>query len=96
MGLTREEVEYVAALARLELGEEEKEHLTRQLGAILDYVATLDKLDTENVRPTSHVLPLANVFREDDVIPSVIPEEMLALAPESEKGHYKVPKIIER
>ncbi len=94
MSLQKKDVEYVATLARLALSEEETETLTRQLGGILEYVATLSELDTEAIPPTSHVLPLSNVLREDEVVPSAPREERLALAPEQEQGHFKVPKII--
>jgi aspartyl-tRNA(Asn)/glutamyl-tRNA(Gln) amidotransferase subunit C len=94
MSLTNKDVEYVAGLARIDLPEAEKEDLTRHLGNILGYMEKLNELDTEMVEPTSHVLPLSNVFREDVVVPSYPPETMLKLSSSSTKGHYKVPKII--
>lgn len=95
MGLTKKEVDYVAGLARLSLSEEEKELMARQLTNILEYMDKLNELDTADVNPTSHVLPLSNVFREDEVVPSFPREKMLSSAPENEKGHYRVPRIIE-
>lgn len=92
--LTRQEVEHVALLARLELTEEEKDLYTRQLQDILEYAARLNELDTTDVPPTSHVLPLCNVFREDDVGEHLSPEEVLANAPEREGGFFKVPRIV--
>jgi len=93
--ITEKEVEYVARLARLKLTEEEKVKYTRQLGDILKYMNKLNELNTEKVEPTSHVLPLSNVFREDVVKPSLKQEEVLANAPEVEYGHFKVKKVIE-
>lgn len=93
--ITKEEVEYVARLARLKLSEEEKEKYTKQLGDILKYINKLNELDTEKVEPTSHVLRLSNVFREDKVRPSLKQEEILANAPQVESNHFKVKKVIE-
>jgi len=93
--ITKKEVEYVARLARLKLTEEEKEKYTKQLGDILKYINKLSELNTEKVEPTSHVLPLSNVFREDKVKPSLKQEEILANAPEVEYEHFKVKKVIE-
>ena len=70
MKITKKEVEYVARLARLSLSEAEKEKMTAQLDSILQYMDKLNKLDTKNIEPTSHVLPLNNVWREDMVKPS--------------------------
>ena len=67
MALTKKDVEHVARLARLALSEEEKERYTQQLGHILTYIEKMSALDTQNVPPTSHVLPLSNVWREDKV-----------------------------
>jgi aspartyl-tRNA(Asn)/glutamyl-tRNA(Gln) amidotransferase subunit C len=95
MALNEKDVEYVANLARLDLSPEEKALFTRQLAHILEYIHKLNELETDEVPPTSHVLSLNNVFREDVVSPSTPPGEMLTSAPEQESGHYKVPKIIE-
>lgn len=95
MKITKKEVEYVARLARLALDEKEKEKMTAQIDAILQYVETLNKLDTKNIEPTSHVLPLNNVWREDVTRPSTPQEEILANAPDQAEGFYKVKKIIE-
>lgn len=95
MKITKKEVEYVARLARLALSEAEKEKMTAQMDSILQYMDKLNKLDTKNVEPTSHVLPLNNVWREDKIVPSPTREEMLANAPEQAEGFYKVKKVIE-
>lgn len=92
--LTKEQVEHVALLSRLELSEEEKEKYARQLNDILGYIEMLNRLDTENVPPTAHVLPLKNVFREDQVCGHMPNQEALANAPAREDGSFKVPKIV--
>ena len=94
MSISREEVIHVSRLARLNLREEEVEKFTGQLGAILDHVSKLNEVDTEGVPPTSHALDLVNVFREDAVTESPI-ENMEKMAPDFEKGHFRVPKVIE-
>lgn len=95
MPVTREDVEKVAALARLCFSKEEKEQFTTQLNRILEYMEQLNRLDTEDVEPTSHVLPLKNVFREDVVVPSLPQDELLANAPSQHRGYFKVPRVIE-
>lgn len=95
MKITKKEVEHVAHLGRLELKEEDKEKLTEQLSAILEYVEKLNELDTKDIEPTSHVLPIENVFKEDRVKDSLSVEKSLSNAPEQEKGHFKVPKIVD-
>jgi aspartyl-tRNA(Asn)/glutamyl-tRNA(Gln) amidotransferase subunit C len=93
--ITKQEVEHVAKLARLELQEREKDMLTDQLSNILTYVEQLNTLDTAGVEPTSHVLDIRNVMRDDIPATSLPQERALANAPEKAAGHYKVPKIIE-
>ena len=93
--ITKKDVEYVAKLARLKLSKEEKEKFTGQLDQILKYVDKLSELDTKKVKPTSHVLPLKNVFREDKIGKSLKVEKVLENAPEKAKGFFKVPKVIE-
>lgn len=92
--LTKKQVEHVALLGRLELSEEEKETYANQLSAILEYIETLNKLDTENVPPTAHVLPLKNVFREDQVCTHMSNEKALSNAPDKEGNYFRVPKIV--
>jgi aspartyl-tRNA(Asn)/glutamyl-tRNA(Gln) amidotransferase subunit C len=95
MSVTLKDVEHVAALARLELTDAEKERFTEQLNAILKYAEKLNELDTEAVPPTSHVLPLSNVMREDEVRPSWPLSDVLANAPEEEDGQFRVPAVLE-
>ena len=95
MRLSKEEVEHVAKLARLAVSEDEKEAFSRQLSEILTYVGKLNELDTSKVEPTSHVLDLSNVFRDDVVRESLPPLEALANAPDRDNNHFRVPKIIE-
>jgi aspartyl-tRNA(Asn)/glutamyl-tRNA(Gln) amidotransferase subunit C len=89
------DIEKVARLARLELSAEEKATFGNQLEQILNYMEQLNQLDTTGVEPTSHAIPLFNVFKEDEVRSSFPQEEVLAIAPDEEDGHFKVPKIIE-
>jgi len=89
------DIEKVARLARLELTEEEKVTFGNQLEQILNYMEQLNGLDTTGVEPTSHAIPISNVFKEDEVGPSFPQKEVLAIAPDQEDGHFKVPKIIE-
>jgi aspartyl-tRNA(Asn)/glutamyl-tRNA(Gln) amidotransferase subunit C len=95
MKITREEVEKVAILARLELCEEEKDVFTGQMDAILAYVDKLNELDTSGVVPTAHAVPMENAFRDDTTRPSIGVENALANAPERAEGFYRVPKVIE-
>ncbi|MDQ1911866.1 Asp-tRNA(Asn)/Glu-tRNA(Gln) amidotransferase subunit GatC [Paenibacillus sp. GD4] len=95
MSITIKDVEHVAALARLELSEQEKEQFTEQLNAILKYAEQLEKLDTEGVEPTSHAMPLVNVMREDESRPSYPIEKVLKNAPDEEDGQFKVPAVLE-
>lgn len=95
MKITKKDVEYVAKLARLALTEEEKEKFCNQLNQILVYMEKLNELDTKDVPPTSHVLPLKNVWREDKVKPSNLSKEIIINAPEKEGNYFKVKKVIE-
>lgn len=93
--IDKAQVKKVAKLARLELTEAELEKFTTQLSAILDYVAKMNELDTENVEPLAHCLPVSNVFRQDVVKPSLGTEKALANAPERDNEFFKVPKILD-
>ncbi len=95
MKITKQEVEHVARLARLEFPEQEKERLTDQLSKILTFMETLNGLDTSGVAPTSHVLDIRNVMRDDEPVACLSQEAALANAPDKAAGHYRVPKIIE-
>jgi aspartyl-tRNA(Asn)/glutamyl-tRNA(Gln) amidotransferase subunit C len=88
------EVEHVALLARLELTDKEKEVYSRQLSDILEHARKLQQLDTKDVPPTAHVLPLQNVLREDRVGEHLPPEKVLANAPDRQDDFFKVPRII--
>lgn len=95
MSISVKDVEHVAKLARLDLSEEEKHMFTEQLNAILKYAEKLNSLDTADVEPTSHVMPLSNVMREDEVRPSLPIEKVLLNAPDEEDGQFKVPAVLE-
>lgn len=89
------DVEHIAHLARLRLSEEEKEKFGAQLSSILTYVEKLGELDTSGVEPTSHVLAIGNVMREDALRPSLPTDDALLNAPGRADDFYRVPKIIE-
>lgn len=93
--ITIQDVEHVAKLARLDLQDDEKEKFAEQLDAILQYIQKLDELNTDDVEPTSHVLPLVNVMREDEPRPSLPIDKVLLNAPDHEDGHFKVPAVLE-
>ncbi|AGY59540.1 Asp-tRNA(Asn)/Glu-tRNA(Gln) amidotransferase subunit GatC [Gloeobacter kilaueensis] len=93
--IDREQVKKVAALARLEISEQEQELFTRQLSSILDYVAELQQVDTEGVAPTTRAIEVNNVVRPDQLEPCVERERILANAPEREDDFFRVPRIIE-
>ena len=93
--ITRAEVAHVARLGRLELTEDEMERMTAQLDAILGYMEKLNALDTSKVEPTTTVIPMVSVMREDVVRPSLDREEALANAPDRADAFFRVPRIIE-
>ncbi len=95
MNITKQEVEQVAKLARLELSEQEKDLLTDQMSGILTYVEKLNELTTTGVEPTAHVLDMSNVMRDDVPAPGLTQEQALANAPDKAAGHFRVPLIIE-
>ncbi|MCL1897880.1 MAG: Asp-tRNA(Asn)/Glu-tRNA(Gln) amidotransferase subunit GatC [Micrococcales bacterium] len=92
--ITTEEVARLAALARLDLAPDELEYLAGQLAVITEAVAVVSEAAGGNVPPTSHPIPLVNVFREDVVEPSLPQEVVLGQAPASEAGQFKVPRIM--
>ena len=92
--ITKEDVQYIASLSRIHLQGGEVERLTKDLEGILHYVHKLEKLDVRAVEPTSHVLPLTNVYREDEVRPSLAQAEAMKVAVVSHNGFFKVPKVI--
>ncbi len=95
MAIGRREVEHIAALARLSLGEEEKARLEKDLNAILGYVEKLSSLDTEGVEPTSHTLEVTNAFREDTLVPFEGKGVILENAPARHEAFFQVPPIAE-
>jgi len=95
MPITENDVKYIANLARLELTDKEIEYFTGQLSSIINYVDQLKELDTANIEPTTHAMPIQNVFREDAVKPSLKVEDALKNAPAKEGNLFKVPRIIE-
>lgn len=95
MAISVKDVETLAHLARIELSPDELKRFAGQLDEILNYVEKLKAAKTEGVAPTSHVLPLANVFREDEAAPSLSSETALANAPAREGPFFKVPRIID-
>lgn len=92
--ITQKDVEYVAALSRLEFSEDETEKYAEQLNVILEYVNQLNELDTEGVEPTYQVMPVTNVLREDEVKPSMERDNVLMNASVTQDGCFKVPRII--
>ena len=93
--IDRSDVERVAALARLELGEAEAHGMVRHLEAILEYVETLREVDTEGIEATSHVIPLATPLRVDSAAERLDPESAVANAPLREGFAFVVPKVLE-
>lgn len=90
--ISDETIEYVTILAKLELSADEKVNAKADMERMLDYIDTLNELDTEGITPMSHVFPVNNVFREDIVTNGDAHEAMLANAPEQKEQSYKVPK----
>jgi aspartyl-tRNA(Asn)/glutamyl-tRNA(Gln) amidotransferase subunit C len=93
--LTRDEVARLAQLARIELTGDELDHLAPQLAQILGHVAKVGEVAADDIPPTSHALPLTNVFRTDDPVPGLTPEQALAAAPAVEGGRFRVPRILD-
>jgi aspartyl-tRNA(Asn)/glutamyl-tRNA(Gln) amidotransferase subunit C len=92
--LTREDVAHVAGLARLHLSDEELDLFTGQLASVLDHAADVASLDLAGVEPTAHPLPISNVFRSDEVRPSLDRDELLGQAPSVEDHRFRVPRIL--
>jgi aspartyl-tRNA(Asn)/glutamyl-tRNA(Gln) amidotransferase subunit C len=93
--IDQSQVRKVAVLSRLELSDGEVEEFTVQLGAILEYVEKMNELDTQNVQPLAHCLPISNCFREDVIRESLGTEKTLANAPQRDGEFFKVPKILD-
>ncbi|SFF13004.1 aspartyl/glutamyl-tRNA(Asn/Gln) amidotransferase subunit C [Flavimobilis marinus] len=92
--ISRDEVARVAALARIDLSEDEVTRLAGELDVIVDAIAKVSEVATPDVPATSHPLPLTNVFREDVPVPALDPAEVMAGAPASDEGRFLVPQIL--
>ena len=95
MKLPLEEVEHIAELARIKLTDAEMARYAEQLSEILDYAARLQSVDTSGISPTARVITADNVLREDKARPGLSQQELLGNAPETEKGQFRVPPILE-
>jgi len=93
--ISKQQVQYIAHLARIHLNEDQTERFTKDLESILDYIGKLEKVDVSQISPTSHVLSLKNVYRQDDITPSLSQKEATAMAVAKQDGNFKVPLIIE-
>jgi aspartyl-tRNA(Asn)/glutamyl-tRNA(Gln) amidotransferase subunit C len=95
MAIDEKTIEKTAHLANLYISDAEKAEYTKQLSGIVSYVEMINRLDTSNVEPADHIAELSNVMRTDTVIPSIDQSELEKIAPQFEKGHIVVPKIID-
>ena len=93
--ISRDEVSHLADLARIDLSAEELDHLAPQLAVILESIASISAVAADDVPPTSHALPLTNVFREDVARPGLTVEQALSGAPEVDQQRFSVPRILE-
>jgi aspartyl-tRNA(Asn)/glutamyl-tRNA(Gln) amidotransferase subunit C len=92
--LSRAEVARLAALARIDMSDDDLDRLSGQIDAIVDAVALVSEVANEDVPATSHPIPMSNVHRVDEVRPSLAPADALAAAPEAEDGRFRVPRIL--
>lgn len=95
MKITDELLDYIGILARLDITPEEREQDKTEISKIIDYMDTLNELDTTDIEAMSHAFPVKNVFREDNVKPSVDREIITLNAPNKKDGCFKVPKTVE-
>ncbi|ONI77649.1 asparaginyl/glutamyl-tRNA amidotransferase subunit C [Kribbella sp. ALI-6-A] len=93
--ITREEVAHLARLARIELSDEELDHLAPQLDQIIALVGQVSEVAADDIPPTSHALPITNVMREDVNVPCLTPEQALSGAPAAEEQRFRVPRILD-
>lgn len=93
--ISKEEILKIASLSRIYLEEHEKDKFSKDLEDILNYIAKLENLDVSNVEPTSHVVPVKNVLREDSVKPSLSQEDVLKISKTTKENSFQVPQIIE-
>ena len=92
--ITRDQVAHLADLARIDLSDAELDHLAPQLAVILDSIRSISEVAADDIPPTSHALPLTNVFREDVVVPGLTSEQALSGAPQVEEQRFAVPRIL--
>ena len=92
--ISRDEAAHLARLARLDLAPDELDHLAGQLDAIADFVAKVSEVAADDIPPTSHALPMTNVFRDDVPRPGLTQEQALDQAPDAEGGRFRVPRIL--
>ena len=92
--ISRDELAHLADLARIDLSDAELDHLAPQLSVILESVASINGVASDEIPPTSHALPLTNVFRDDVVRPGLTAQEALSGAPEVAQQRFKVPRIL--
>ncbi len=95
MSVSKQDVEHIAKLSRLEFSDEELEKYTTDLANIVDFANSLASINVEGVMPTNHILEIKNVFRKDEVRPSYEREEILKNAPTKAGGCVSVPKVVE-
>ena len=94
MPIARAEVAHLARLARLALGEEELDHFAAQLDQIISAVARVQEVAADQIPPTTHAVPVTNVFRDDVEVPCLDRDEVLAQAPDVESDRFRVPRIL--
>ena len=92
--ITKEKVEHIGWLARIEIDEKEADTYAEKLNSVLDYFGQLDEIDTDGVEPTYHVMDVVNVFRKDEVRESLPQEEVLANTEHRQEGNFKAPRIM--
>ncbi|MEE9260173.1 MAG: Asp-tRNA(Asn)/Glu-tRNA(Gln) amidotransferase subunit GatC [Candidatus Scalindua sediminis] len=95
MDIGLKEIEYIANLSRIALTDEEKKTFKKQLANILDYIKKLNELNTDTVEPMAYATDLKNVFRKEELTPSLSRQKILNLSPSNVNGFFKVPKVIE-
>ena len=95
MKVTEQDIKTVASLSRLKIRDDESVQVLEQLDKFLTYVENLQSIDTENIEPTTYALPMQNIFRKDEVKPSLDRELAISNAPLAEDGYFKVPRVLE-
>lgn len=95
MKISKKDIEHVADLARINITDDEKVALEKELSSIIDFADKLSELDTNGIEPAAHAIHIQNVFRKDEVVPSYKREELIENAPEKQAGCFAVPRIVE-